>query len=119
LVEQQERLEGQNERLTEQNERIEAQHAQLERQQGELERQGDELSELEGQLGERDALLDSQAATLGARNMELRVTAERLRNAEGEAASWRDSTSVRLTKPLRAIGRGARRVRRAIFRQAS
>jgi SAM-dependent methyltransferase len=132
LREQNERLAEQNERLSEQDKRIWSQHEQLERQGVELEEratlieaQNEQLDERgalierqDGQLSQRDALIDSQAATLGARNVELRVGAERTRRAEAEAATWRDSTSVRLTRPLRAVGRGTRRIRNA-FRRSS
>jgi SAM-dependent methyltransferase len=133
LVEQQGRLEEQEERLEEQDQRLWAQYEQLEQRQGRLEEQEGRLVEQQGrleeqdrrlwvqyeQLEQRDALVDSQAATLGARNAELRVTAERLRRAEAEAATWRTSFSVRVTRPLRAIGRGVRRFRGVFSRQTA
>jgi ubiquinone/menaquinone biosynthesis C-methylase UbiE len=99
-IEQQTRLE---ERLREQDEQICAQHELIERQRE--------------QLVQRDALLDSQAVILGARNAELRVTAEGLRRAEAEVSSWRDSLSARVTQPLRALKRGVRRARNVLLRR--
>jgi SAM-dependent methyltransferase len=123
-----ERLREQDERLSEQDERIWAQHEQIEGQAGLEERlreqderiwaQDQQIEQQHEQLAQRDALLDSQAATLGARNAELRVTAERMRRAEAEAAAWRGSSSARVTRPLRAFARSARRVRNAVFRRS-
>ncbi len=132
LLEQQTRLEEQDERLWAQYNQLEQQRQQLEQENEQREQLGQQREQLEQrreqleqqlkqrreQLEQHEALIDSQAATLGARNAELRVATERLRHAEAEAAAWKTSLSVRVTRPLRAIGRAARRIRRVFSRRA-
>ena len=121
LTERNARIDTLDSELTERNARIESLSAELHTSRETLAERGDRIVTLTSELdtsretlAERNARIEMVGAELGATREQLSARDERIIQLDTELSQTRASTSWRLTRPVRYLGRHARRAARLL-----